>query len=162
MYLSLHAVRVDDIQFMETKPNIIMDGAFTKLIYSNAYFSLNSVYINIPLVFTYYYKNTSSAGGGCTAFFDKTYEKNKETIEKLIELEKQILIYYKEVYYKQQYKSFHAIQQQLNNGFFKTYAQIDAAAAATANCIIKISGVWENKTTVGLTFKFFVIPAPSP
>lgn len=40
-----------NVNFLETKRNMIMDGNFTKLIYSNEWFSMNGIYFYSPLKF---------------------------------------------------------------------------------------------------------------
>jgi hypothetical protein len=37
------------IYFLDSKNNILMDGFFTKLIYTDEWFTMNGLYINLPI-----------------------------------------------------------------------------------------------------------------
>ena len=47
--LDIPDFQVGYLYFLQPKQNIIMDGTFSKIIYSNEVFSLNSVYLYLPI-----------------------------------------------------------------------------------------------------------------
>ena len=47
--LDLSEVSQENIYLMDPKKNILMDGTFSKMIYVHSFFSMNGVYINIPI-----------------------------------------------------------------------------------------------------------------
>ena len=47
--LSLREVTEENIFFLDNKKNILMDGIFTKLIYLHECFSMNGIYICLPV-----------------------------------------------------------------------------------------------------------------
>ena len=50
MLLVVHPkeLKIESINFLETRNNILMDGTFTKIIYSNYDIILNGIYLRIP------------------------------------------------------------------------------------------------------------------
>ena len=47
--LDISNFQLNNIIFLENKRNMIMDGTFSKIIYSTQYFSLNSIYFDFPI-----------------------------------------------------------------------------------------------------------------
>ena len=47
--LDITNFHLSNIIFLENKRNIIMDGTFSKIIYTNANISLNSIYFYFPI-----------------------------------------------------------------------------------------------------------------
>ncbi len=127
------------------KNNVMNDGNFIRILYSNEYFVLNWIYLLITL-------NDIS----CEKYYNKfkcsfNVSNNKEIIDKLKVIEEDLLkkinIKNKEPQYK--------IYEQLKNGVLKLFN--DIGNKNICSFILKISGVWETSENYGLTYKFIKI-----
>lgn len=136
----------DYVYFLEPiKNNIMINGNFIRIIYSNALFVLNGIYININFNFTsidkYYNKYKCS--------FDVT--QYREIIDKLQFIEygliKKISIFGKIPQFK--------IYEQLKNGNIKVFSE--TSNKICNSLLLKIAGIWETETEYGLTYKFLII-----
>ena len=143
----LEQLSLQNLFFMDSKKNIIMDGKFTKVLYSDDLLTTNGVSIVIP------FHNTS---------LDKTYNKtmlkfqtsdptNAKLCSELAWIEKYILDYYKQITSNTK-TSTTTLNDHMKNGNVKIYR--DSNATSIKHVIIKISGIWEDQTRVGLTYKF--------
>jgi|LauGreDrversion4_2_1035121.scaffolds.fasta_scaffold21071_3 hypothetical protein len=90
--------------------------------------------------------------------FDPNLEDNRETVVHLCVLEEQILEYYKEMHGVQK-TAVYNLKSSLLNGTIKIHEESDSSEKKTVfnEYVLKISGVWETKMNVGLTFKFMYI-----
>lgn len=123
------------------KNNIINDGNFIRIMYSNDIISFNGIYILVNL------KNVI-----CEKFYNKykysfDINDNKETINGLKIIEENIL----KKYYSDKIPSY-KIYDLLHLGYIKIYDYIENKS--NFNIILKISGIWENDINYGLTYKF--------
>jgi hypothetical protein len=143
----LEQLSLQNLFFMDSKKNIIMDGKFTKVLYSDDLLTTNGVSIVIP------FHNTS---------LDKTYNKtmlkfqtsdptNAKLCSELAWIEKYILDYYKQITSNTK-TSTTTLNDHMKNGNVKIYR--DSNATSIKHVVIKISGIWEDQTRVGLTYKF--------
>ena len=149
---------LSNLFFLDTKRNIIMDGNFTKLIYSNDLFTMNGLYILFPVEHNgiekimnknqlKFYPNTSS---------------NLTIIQDFSKLETRILEYYKQSKQSNR-KIANLLSKQMNTGFMKTYKEFQNVRETTdvvkknVQYVIKISGIWETRDEVGLTYKLFEV-----
>ena len=124
------------------KNNIITDGKFIRIIYSNNIVTFNGIYLLIKLEHT-----------TCNKHYSK-YKcefnicDNHEIINSIELIEKMVLNKYnvtnKNVHYK--------ITEALKTGSFKTHTNINDTD--DYNFILKISGIWETDNKYGLTYKF--------
>ena len=144
-----------NIYFLEQKRNIIMDGYFTKLIYSNEHFTMNGIYLHFSMKDL---KIDNIMNKQCV-HFHPYHPKNLEFIQTLSMLELHILELYKKTH-KCNKRISNNLAKQLYSGIVKItpdyYAAPNAQVAkdaASSDYIIKISGVWENSEDVGVTFK---------
>lgn len=158
---------VENLYFSEIKHNIIIDGKFTKLFYSTPFFLLNNIFIDLKIVtkdlreinslyhnkyygsYSAYYNSISNNSGKYIMYFDMT--ENKETLEKMIEIEKNILDYYS------LYRGINKIPEyifknQIMNKNLKFYKNMYSDENST-NFYLKISGIWENNSQIGITYK---------
>jgi hypothetical protein len=144
IYLKPDNFLIENIQFLETKPNIVMNGVFTKIIYSDYNLTLNGIYILFPIQVYSSQKNIIH------------FYLEHEHIEKITTLEQNILQYYKDVYYKTNYTNTFSIKKQLQQKCLRLSSSQREPLQISKNCkfILKISGIWENDLTVGLTYKF--------
>lgn len=147
---------IENIHFLETKDNIIMDGNFTKLIYSDPYIIMNGIYIYCPIELTKINKNI--------AYYE--VQPNIEIISKILEIENKILQYYKKIYSlkedeereKKELREI-SINKQLFTGTLKLNSFSPIINGYTefnnkGHLILKLSGVWENNNNIGITYKF--------
>jgi len=112
--------------FLDTKQNMILDGAFTKLIYVDAHFTMNSVFIACTCVKKSFHKTIASANS----------------------LEKELLSQYAQRKQCFQKKGICKVEGHLSSKKVKWQEGNDLF-------IIKISGVWETDSEYGLTYKLF-------
>jgi hypothetical protein len=127
-----------------TKNNVINEGNFIRILYSNHNFVLNGIYLLIPLndIFCekYYTKykccfNTSS---------------HSHIIQKIQTIEENILKKYQTKNKQPQFKLY----EQMNNGNFKIFTNI--GNQSVYSFVLKISGIWETQDKYGLTYKFSI------
>ena len=82
--LKIEDCDVDKITFLDTKPNIIMDGMFSKFLYTDSCFTLNSILIHIPLTnvqLKQLYPNKMVI----------QFDLNTDFIQKIVNLEKELI-----------------------------------------------------------------------
>jgi len=84
---------LENIHFLETKKNIIMDGNFTKIGYSDDCISLNGIYIYFPIEKCESVK-TEKMMNKNMIYFDPNLPSNKQLIKKITKIEKNILDYF--------------------------------------------------------------------
>lgn len=124
------------------KNNIMMDGNFIRILYSNELFTLNGIYLYV------YFNNIN---------IEKYYNKYKcnfdinmhsqliNTLKEIeIEILKKINIANKICVYK--------IYDQLRSGNIKVFS--DNINNIYNGFVLKISGIWETDTSYGVTYKF--------
>ena len=124
------------------KNNIMNTGNFIRIIYSTYNFTLNGIYLLLPLndVFCekYYAKYKCN--------FDVL--KSAEIIDKIKIIEEELL---KKCEITDKIPQF-KISEQLKNGNIKIFTDIGDKLIYTF--ILKISGIWETQHNYGLTYKF--------
>jgi len=133
----------DYIYFCEPiKNNIMNEGVFIRILYSNELFILNGIY------FCLYLQNIT---------VDKYYNKYKcsfdvnihyEMIEKIKHIEEAILKKTNIMHKNPQHKLY----DQIKNGNIKIFSENIDVIQNTF--ILKISGVWETQYEYGITYKF--------
>ena len=136
----------DCVYFCEPiKNNIMNNGNFIRIIYSNKLFTLNGIYINLNINHTsiekYYNKYKCS--------FD--VNQYKELINNVRSIEEGILKKLTITDKTPQYK----IYEQLKNGNIKVFS--DLSDKIGNMFMLKIAGVWETDTEYGLTYKFIIL-----
>jgi hypothetical protein len=55
--LDLKTICTANVFFMETKPNMLFDGIFTKINYCDEFFTMYGIHINVPVVSVPYAKS---------------------------------------------------------------------------------------------------------
>jgi len=126
------------------KNNIINDGNFIRILYSNNIMVVNGIYllINISDIFCEKYYNKYKCS------FNVSH--HKDLIDALKLLEENILKKYK----TNKIPSYQ-IYEQIKCGYIKVFSDVEN----TSNCkfILKISGIWETQNSYGLTYKLLTI-----
>lgn len=134
--IKIHDFSKDNLSFLDTKPNTLINGLFTKINYSDAYLTMYGLYVNIP--------------------FEQNPHKNKinaGVFRLLCDIENNILNDYINFRKLDAEKTCIAIKfgEYLQNRF----EIVNTAVVSTSACAyIKVSGVWENITgNIGLSFR---------
>ena len=144
--------------FLEKKQNIVFDGIFTKIVYSNELFLMNGVYFQFPIKFMKMNENINKI-----YLSYHIYTKgNLEIVQSFMNLEFMILEQYKKMNNCNK-KINNTLSKQLNSGnvkIFNSYRRpTEDMSAVSVNghaCfIMKISGVWETNDEVGITYKIY-------
>jgi hypothetical protein len=160
MNLAFKDLPADDLRynlrFLEKKRNLIMDGDFIKLVYSdectaiNALFFLSSLKFKQPLV-------TNDLSEKCTIWFSPYDPTNQPTVQRLIMYEQVLL----EEYQTQMMCNKNAmclLKTQLLSGTTKLYKPLPRPSRdAPTQILVKISGVWESNENFGITYKFIEV-----
>ena len=135
---------IANIYYSEAIQNIIMENSsFIKLIYSNHNIMTNGLFLLVAL------KNTTKE-----LYFKKikiTYDINANLtlLNRLYEIETEIL-----EKYNSNKKQKKIIYDTLSGGSIKIFPNSDEDIVKVNNSfILKISGIWENETEYGLTYK---------
>lgn len=142
---NLNDIVIDNVYFLETRKNIIMDGKFTKIIYSDENIVMNGVYIHISLNEYTYDKSYSR-------IIMKDTKNNASIIKKISELEYYILKYFTHINGTDKQIHF-LLKEQLDTLFIKVYRDNYPYANGNGQIVLKISGVWEDNNNIGLTYK---------
>lgn len=187
----------NDIILCEPIKNTIMDNSnFIRILISNKDIIINGIYLFLDITAKKYYDKTPTYSS-----FDKhkykkmlfliSSENNREVIEKLKTIEKQILLktnnihknkslklgnnldegiikVFKESQYEME-DTNKSIVKQANNivekkYFYKSENMEKSPETIIVNkseqqykLLLKISGIWENSTTYGITYKFLIV-----
>lgn len=148
---------------MDKKKNVIIDGHFIKILYSNEYMELNGLYVS----FKPFYPTKIIIGGGtlnavksCTKYaleFNPFHFENSDLVNRLCHLERAIIEQYITMEAPNKIAAYN-LRNQLMTGSIKIQSinetNFDPAKSIYA---LKISGVWETNTSVGITVKFIHI-----
>ncbi len=166
MILGFSIPTPEQIFFLYTKPNLVMDGFFTKILFSNSFCSLNGLFIHFPNV---PFVSEFDANRGFLRF-NIQHNLYKDWFRKMVFLENAILDFYfsTKLIDKNKAKVL-KLSSFLASGVFKTFllhnnnnVENNSLTSLSSNnnnkCrgICKISGVWEDALHFGLTFK--VVP----
>jgi hypothetical protein len=132
LLLELKNVSISNVFFMETKPNMLFDGIFTKINYCDEFFTMYGVYVSVPIEIVPYSKPKIDVN----------------VLNTLVKMESEILNFYaksKPAGSKITYKLAE---------FLQTKFVVSPISKEKTNCL-KISGIWENRNNeLGLSFKF--------
>ena len=148
--LDVYVFQLNNIIFLESKRNMIMDGTFAKIIYSNQYFSLNSIYFDFTIEILSIEKQMNKF---IMKYNPNSYA-NNTLIQELSKIEYRIIEYYKQI--NQINKRTNCIlNKQLLTGNLKIYKDYNLSKINKnpPQYIIKISGIWENNNEIGITYK---------
>ena len=168
----------------EKKKNIVIDGHFSKLIYSDESCIMNGIFIHVGFLENKY-EDIEDIGIASNIFriskypllvfqkeifyLDNTLAINKKQIEKIIQLEENILNYYgfflQHNHNDVRKTANYGLRTQLMSGMIKIHTiegnsdvvneimQFDKNDSIH-HFVLKISGIWETNQTYGITYKF--------
>jgi len=148
----ISAFHPEHIHFLETKKNIIMDGNFTKIVYSDEWLTMNGIYITFPIQTLFADKIINKN----IVHYNTNAPQNIQLIKDLARLEQNIIGYYKRVYSNER-RVNNSLAAQLHSGNLKMYKEFNydkSIIHKNPRYILKISGIWENADEIGITYKF--------
>lgn len=148
LVFNLNDIVIDNVFFLETRKNIIMDGKFTKIIYSDDNLVMNGVYMNINMNDYTYDKSYSR-------IIMKDTKNNTSIIKKITDIEYYILKYFKHIYGTDKQIQF-LLKEQFDSLCIKVYRENYPYANGVninGQIVLKISGIWEDTNNIGLTYK---------
>lgn len=137
--------------FLEQKRNMIMDGIFSKIIYSNQTFTINGIYLYLPIDIQGIEKSLNK---NIIKFYPSS-PNNISLVQDLSKIEYRIIEYYKQLNNITK-KTTCLLTKQLYSGSLKLYKEYNDYKLMNDNkptYIVKISGIWENDDEVGINYK---------
>jgi len=143
-------LNIENVYFSEpVKNTVIPNSTFRRIIYSNNYVSLNNIHLKIKLdnikISKFYQK--------FKCMFNYQNISTHNDILKITNIEKLIL---SKIKINDKLPKF-SILEQARNGFIK-FSMVDNNTVLndinSINIHLKISGIWENISEYGLTYKF--------
>ena len=155
---NINQFKFHNLFLLEPKRNIIMDGKFTKIVYSDELIVMNGIYLITPFDEFYVENNLNK----CVLKLNIHNAINTNIITELIKIESNIIQYYKHLFECSK-KPFALLKEQILNGNIKLYNNTTSINTNNntnekrCKIIIKISGIWENDEQVGLTYKFMEV-----
>ena len=144
----LNDILIYNVFFLETRKNIIMDGKFTKIIYSDENIVMNGVYMNV-------YLNEYTYDKSYSRIIMKDTKNNISIIKKLSDIEYYILKYFNHINGTDK-KIQLLLKEQLDTLVIKVYREncpYVNGFNVNSQFVLKISGVWEDNSNIGLTYK---------
>lgn len=140
LLLSTNNYNINDVIFLEpTRNKIIKHSYFIKILYSNWLFTMNGLYLHIPIE----YEKCMQIGNNKFKYLFN-YLKNKSSIDNLYALEQKLL---DKINIKKMRRFL--CYEQLKNNYIITNKN-----KKSSEFVIKISGIWETQDAYGLSFKF--------
>jgi hypothetical protein len=148
-YMKPDNFKIENIQFMKMKKNIIMENSsFVKIIYSDEFLIMNGIYMEFEI---------SIINRNKMFCYLKPFTENKELeiYEKYFAIERELLQYYK-IYKNLDKTPIYSLKQQLEKFFIKmgNYNFGLVTQITKSKVLLKISGIWENDDNIGINFKF--------
>lgn len=138
-----------NITLAESKKNIVLEGYFTKLNYLSKWCTMSSLLFYLRIEPKHILNENNNIG----VKFDAYSSSNLNIVKFFSQLEQQLLDYYIQ-YQQRPFKKSNLLNKQLFNGFIKINSS-SKQFERSRKFIIKISGIWETKTEVGITYKIF-------
>jgi hypothetical protein len=159
LVLDLNRYSIINTHFLEKKRNIIIDGNFSKILYTNELFTMNGLYFIVPFEIISFDKVLNKN----LIKFNPYSKANYQIIQEFAKLEYRIIEYYKQMYNCSP-KIVNSLSKQMYSGSMKVYRDYNTEKKMSLSktdsqsyFILKISGIWETKDDVGITFKLFQI-----
>lgn len=147
--INLNNFGLENISFLDSKKNIIMEGLFTKLNFLTEWFTMNGLYFNFPIEI----KNIS-LGEKNIVKFDAYTKQNISIIQYFSSIEQKLLYFYSIVKGKSLQKN-NLLTKQLYSGHMKVIIENVSLYSGSKQLILKISGIWETDNEIGITYKLF-------
>jgi len=152
--LKTNEFKLSDLYFTDKKRNVIIDGSFTKIIYSTDCVCMGGIYFNLPCQTC----NVNRKDQDLYLHYDPSEPGNAKVIEDLSKIEYQILDYYKKMHHLSVNIST-ILSRRLYSGTIKCTSSLVVKDVNAIDMVVKISGIWETVNEVGLAIK--MVPVTS-
>jgi hypothetical protein len=146
--LNINNFDIINVSFLEKKDNTIVEGVFSKIIYTDEYITLNGIFLDFPLEIIPVEKNNNKN------YLYFTLQANHALIAKIQELEN-ILIEYYNIEKNICKRNVSNLYNQLLSGKIKIFN--NSYNSRDNHIVLKISGLWETANEIGITYKFVVM-----
>ena len=159
--LKTNQYSIHNTYLLEKKNNVIVEGTFSKVLFSNQFFTMNGIFFYLNFQ-EYDLKNHLN---GLFLQFHPYQENNLRIIQELVRIEYNLLDYYRRQHQCNK-KISNILSKQLYSGCMKIYRDlkkqqsINITDSNNMYYVIKISGVWETVDEVGLPIKLLVASYP--
>ena len=151
VFMSVQQFDSQCIWFRDVKKNILMEGNFTKFIYVHEWMTLIGVVLKIPV----FIQHIDFVMGKKYIYYDC------DILEQLFSIEKDILDVYQQMFHCSYKTQNYKLQTQVGK---KRYLSFPLSSIWSMGCkdwkehteqhfYIKIIGVWETISEIGLTYK---------
>ena len=144
---------------LEKKENIVFDGIFTKILFSNELFTMNGIYLKFQLE----PMKMGDAANKHVLCFQPYNKNNLQNIQQISNMEIDILEHYQKMNQSNNYIN-NVLSKTLYTGAIKLFNTGSSTApggkASSENVCklcIKISGIWETVDEIGITYKVYRI-----
>lgn len=148
LVLDLYNYDQNSFYYLDTEKNILMDGTFTKIIYTHSFYTMNGLYFYFPIQYSY----LEPYGDKYFIHFDPNTLDNKTLLDIILKLETQILLHYA-TFTNRRKMSNMTMYKQLLKGKMRIH-ETCKSSTTSHQYILKISGIWETEKEVGITYKW--------
>ncbi len=130
--------------FLDSKPNHVVDGIFTKVIYSSPYYTMNGLFLHLPVR-----SSQVDVVVKYKAMLNFDVNENADMVRKMRSIEHNILT---------QYCDKNNINKKIDTCFYDALKEgkiriYEGSKSLYSQYIVKISGIWESESNCGITFK---------
>ena len=137
---------IENINLLKKRSNTVIEGTFTKFIYSNENLTMNGIYLQLVL-----YNMVLNQDDGIISLTYQPYDKqNLEYIQYITNVEMDILRYYNNMNASNK-KMVGILTNKLYSGNIRS--KISKSSKVNNILTIKISGIWETTNEIGLAIK---------
>lgn len=150
--LDLFSYNPDFFYYLDTQANVIMNGFFTKMIYTHPNYTMNGLYFHFPIQYTY----IEQCKDKYYVHFDPKIVQNKAIMDIIHKLETQILDHYQK-YSNIDKCSVLTMHKHLSKGKFRIPHACNTNSLNPCKYMFKISGIWETEEEFGITYKWFEV-----
>ena len=154
LVLNIKDISAENIYFMDAKKNILMDGIFSKMIFIHPYFSINGIYIDLPI--TIQKTENISRDYSVKQTISFLVAHHSYLLHQIELLEKNILDKY--IPFDTSLPKIYSIMQTMKLGYFRVFREASSSSSKMevpnkSEFVLKISGIWENAKGYGLSYK---------
>lgn len=146
--LDLYQYDPNCFYYLDTDKNMLMEGLFTKIMYTHSYFTMNGLFFYFPIQYSY----IESCADKYYIHFDPNNTPNKDILDVVLKLETQILLHYASFTNRRKMSNM-TMYKQLLKGKIRIH-ESSPVNMNTCQYILKISGIWETDTEFGITYKW--------
>jgi hypothetical protein len=136
------------LYFLDTQKNLLLDGYFTKVIYTHMNFTMNGLYFHFPIQHSY----IENCKDKYYIHFDINSVQNASILQSIFKLETQILLHYAN-FTTHRKSSNMTLYKHLQKGKFRIFEK-PPSSLDNYRFILKISGIWETNEEFGITYKW--------